>query len=91
MNDIKYFTRVKDLCKAQGKTIESVVASAGLSLASYNSYRRYNNLPRADESEAIATELGTTNTYLVTGNEPDSSRKYIDRLEAIKALVNKPL
>ena len=29
--------------------------------------------------------------YLVTGVEPDTSRKYLAHLEAIKDLVNKPL
>ncbi|MDR1325610.1 MAG: helix-turn-helix domain-containing protein [Treponema sp.] len=69
--DIKgYYERVKALSKAQGKTIEYVVGKAGLSLASYNAYRRRENLPRADESENIAKELDTSNTYLVTGAEP---------------------
>jgi transcriptional regulator with XRE-family HTH domain len=73
--DIKgYYERVKALSKAQGKTIEYVVGKAGLSLASYNAYRRRENLPRADESEDIAKELGTTNTYLVTGTDPGTAK-----------------
>jgi transcriptional regulator with XRE-family HTH domain len=84
--DIKgYYERVKALSKAQGKTIEYVVSKAGLSLASYNAYRRRENLPRADESENIAKELDTSNTYLVTGVEPGKpdTAPIIAHLEAV--------
>ena len=90
--DIKdYYERVKALSKAQGKTIEYVVGKAGLSLASYNAYRRRENLPRADESENIAKELDTSNTYLVTGAEtgkPDMTDA-INKLEDVTAFLKK--
>jgi hypothetical protein len=51
-------------------TIETVVGEAGLSLASYNAYRRHENLPRADEALEIAQALGTTVEHLVSGAKP---------------------
>jgi transcriptional regulator with XRE-family HTH domain len=73
MNFIDFYERVKYLVKAKKTTIESVVTEAGLSLASYNAYRRHENLPRADEAHKIAQALGTTVEYLITGNTPEPS------------------
>ena len=73
MNYIDFYVRVKSLVKIKKTTIEYVVGEAGLSLASYNAYRRHENLPRADEALKIAQTLGTTVEYLITGNNPESS------------------
>jgi transcriptional regulator with XRE-family HTH domain len=64
-----FFARVKSLAKRQGTTIESVVNSAGLSLNTYNSYKKAENLPRADEAVKIAEILDSTVEFLVTGEE----------------------
>jgi transcriptional regulator with XRE-family HTH domain len=72
-------------------TIETAAGNAGLSLASYNAYRRHGNLPRADEAQKIAAALETTVEYLVTGKEPDASRKLRKALEEIRDLANKSL
>lgn len=64
---IIFFENVKKLCKEKGLTIETVVNKAGLTIDSYNSYKRHENLPRADEATKIANELDTTVEYLVTG------------------------
>jgi transcriptional regulator with XRE-family HTH domain len=91
MGIIDFYERVKKLAKANKMTIETAVGKAGLSLASYNAYRRHENLPRADEARKIATALGTTVEYLVTGKEPDASRKYRKALEEIRDITNKSL
>jgi transcriptional regulator with XRE-family HTH domain len=70
MGIIDFYERVKKLAKANKMTIETAVGQAGLSLASYNAYRRHENLPRADEAQKIASALGTTVEYLVTGKNP---------------------
>jgi transcriptional regulator with XRE-family HTH domain len=70
MGVIDFYERVKKLAKANKMTIETVVGEAGLSLASYNAYRRHENLPRADEALKIAQALGTSVEYLVSGAEP---------------------
>lgn len=64
-----FFENVKKLCKKKGLTIESVANNVGLTIDSYNSYKRHENLPRADIATKIADILGTTVEYLVTGEE----------------------
>jgi hypothetical protein len=73
MQYIDFYERVKALVKSKKTTIGYVVGEAGLSLASYNAYRRHENLPRADEALKIAQVLGTTVEYLLTGDIPKSS------------------
>ena len=70
---LDFYERVKRLTKVKKTTLEYVAGEAGLSIASYNSYRRYGNLPRADEAFKIAKTLGTTVEYLITGNNPEPS------------------
>jgi transcriptional regulator with XRE-family HTH domain len=72
MGAIDFYERVKKLAKANKMTIETAVGQAGLSLASYNAYRRHENLPRADEAQKIAAALGTTVEYLVPVKTPVS-------------------
>lgn len=64
-----FFENVKKLCKKKGLTIESVANNVGLTIDSYNSYKKHENLPRADIATKIADILGTTVEYLVTGEE----------------------
>jgi transcriptional regulator with XRE-family HTH domain len=70
---MEFFERVKALAKTNKLTIEYVVRQAGLTLGSYNSYRRNKNLPRADEAQMIAQALGTTVEFLLTGAETENS------------------
>jgi transcriptional regulator with XRE-family HTH domain len=91
MGIVDFYERVKKLAKTNKMTIETAVGQAGLSLASYNAYRRHENLPRADEAHKIAAALGTTVEYLVSGKEPDASRKYRDALQKIQDITNKSL
>ena len=88
MDFIDFYARVKSLAKAKKTTIEYVAKQAGLSLASYNAYRRHKNLPRADEALKIAQALGTTVEYLITGNEQESSASDKTLIE-IQARLNK--
>ncbi|MEL7555693.1 MAG: S24 family peptidase [bacterium] len=69
-----FFDRVKEEARKSSTTIEFVVGKAGLKLGSYNTLRRNNRLPRADEAMIIAKELGTSLEYLLTGeNAPMKS------------------
>jgi len=85
MQYIEFYERVKSLVKSKKTTIEYVVGEAGLSLASYNAYRRHENLPRADEALKIAQVLGTTVEYLLTGNitEQPASEKALEEIQVI--------
>lgn len=76
MND--FYERVKTLAKSQNKNLRELIESCSMNYDSYNSYKRYGNLPRANEAVAIADALGTTVEYLVTGKEP------LDKKEVIK-------
>lgn len=62
-----FFDRVKTGARDNSTTIKYVVEKAGLKLGSYNTLRRENRLPRANEVLVIAKELGTTVEYLLTG------------------------
>lgn len=85
MDTNSFYERVKSLCKERKTTIEAVVNAAGLTINSYNSYRRHNNLPRLDEGVIIARALGVSVEYLVTGKETNPAA---ETLEKIKALLS---
>jgi transcriptional regulator with XRE-family HTH domain len=87
-----FYDRVKQLAKeAKNLTVQEFVISLGINHDSYYSLKRAGNLPRADEAQKIAAALGTTVEYLVTGKEPETSRKYHDALEKIRDIADKSL
>jgi transcriptional regulator with XRE-family HTH domain len=92
MGYIDFYERVKKKKKKNKLTIEYVVKQAGLSLASYNAYRRHENLPRADEAQKIAQALSTTVEFLTTGTGPDNSPNNLirDMQAVIDKYKNKP-
>ena len=67
--EMDFFERVKEEVRKSATTIEYVVGKAGLKRGSYNTLRRENRLPRANEALIIAKELGTTVEYLLTGDK----------------------
>lgn len=69
-NYLDFYERVKNCSKEQNRTVRSVIESCNINYDSYNSYKRYGNLPRTDEAIAIAETLGTTVEFLVTGKLP---------------------
>ena len=69
MNDLSFYERVKSLTKSQNKNLREVIESCGINYDSYNSCKRYGNLPRANEVVAMAKALNTTAEYLVTGEQ----------------------
>lgn len=69
MNDLSFYERVKSLTKSQNKNLREVIESCDINYDSYNSCKRYGNLPRANEVVAIAKALNTTAEYLVTGEQ----------------------
>lgn len=72
-----FYDRVKDLAKQRNITVRSLIESCDMNYDSYNSCKRYGNLPRSEESVRIAEKLQTTVEYLVTGAETDTSRKQL--------------
>jgi transcriptional regulator with XRE-family HTH domain len=90
MGTIDFYERVKKLARANKVTIEAVVGKAGLSLASYNAYRRHGNLPRADEALSIARALGTSVERLVADADPPGPdpAEALVHLQAVKDFLN---
>ena len=70
-----FYERVKQLAKSQNVTVRVMIEECGMNYDSYNSCRRYGNLPRADEAVRIAKALNTTVEYLVTGNSTGSDKE----------------
>jgi transcriptional regulator with XRE-family HTH domain len=69
-----FYEKVKKLVKERTKlTLRDFIESLGINYETYNSTRRYHNLPRADESVKIAQALGVSVEYLVTGTEPGNA------------------
>lgn len=78
-----FFETVKELAKKKNMTIEMMIQSIeGLSFNSintYNSMRKAQNLPRADDVLRIAKFFGVSVEYLVTGCQSDNQEK-IDKI-----------
>ena len=87
----EFWKRTNRLIRETNITQEVLAETVGVSKNTLYSWVANCTLPRADVAHRIAATLGVSVEYLITGAEPDTSRKYLDRLEAIKDLVNKPL
>lgn len=84
-----FYENVKQLVKTNNLTLRSFIESLGINYDSYNSCKKYNNLPRADEAVKIAQALGTTVEYLVTGNKPDLSSETKSLINELEMTINK--
>jgi transcriptional regulator with XRE-family HTH domain len=83
-----FYENVKQLVKTNNLTLRSFIESLGINYDSYNSCKKYNNLPRADEAVKIAQALNTTVEFLVTGEEINEDKQ---TLETIKTKLNEVL
>jgi transcriptional regulator with XRE-family HTH domain len=90
-NADEFWNRVNQLIKSQKTKQEILASSCNISIQTFRGWITKKRFPSTPETYRIAHSLGVSTEYLITGKEPDASRKYIDRLEAIKALVNQPL
>lgn len=83
-----FYENVKQLVKTNNLTLRSFIESLGINYDSYNSCKKYNNLPRADEAVKIAQALNTTVEFLVTGEETNKAQKELDTLkQKLKELI----
>lgn len=62
-----FYERVKFLVKSQNLSLLNFLKDLGINYETYKSAKRLNVLPRADEAIKIASSLGTTVEFLVTG------------------------
>lgn len=85
-----FYDRVKELVKKQNGTLRSFIEGLGINYDSYNGLKRYNNLPRADEAYKIASALGVSVDYLVSGSDSDTYKaKYESLIKDIKDFAAK--
>lgn len=74
---MNFYENVKKLVKTNNLNLRNFIESLGINYSSYNSCKKYGNLPRADEAVKIAKALNTSVEYLVTGEEPAIDKKKI--------------
>lgn len=88
--NMEFYERVKELVKSRKLTLRSFIEGLGMNYDSYNSLKRYGNLPRADEAYKIASALGVSVDYLVSGSDTDAYKaKYDSLVKDIKDLAEK--
>ena len=76
------YDRIKLLVRQHDTTIESMLNNAGgISLNTYNAWKKRNVYPRADEALNIAKQLNVSVEYLLTGES--SASAYSPRVKAI--------
>jgi transcriptional regulator with XRE-family HTH domain len=81
-----FYENVKQLVKTNNLTLRSFIESLGINYDSYNSCKKYNNLPRADEAVKIAQALNTTVEYLVTGTSSSLTPSDIKQLDLYRKI-----
>jgi len=66
-----FWNRVREALSAQGTTQEWVARKIGIRPDSFSRWIGRGILPSVDQGAAIASALGTTTEYLVTGKDPE--------------------
>lgn len=83
-----FYERVKQLCKERNEQLITFLERIGINYGSYKSCRNYGNLPRADEAYKIASALGVSVDYLVSGKDNDAYKiKYEEVMEEIRKIA----
>lgn len=91
MISMEFYDRVKELVRMKtGLTLRSFIEGLGMNYDSYNSLKRYGNLPRADEAYKIASALNVSLEYLLTGKDIDVYKeKYESLVREIRDFAGK--
>jgi hypothetical protein len=86
MDAKNYWNRALPLIKGKGFTQQSFSIHCGFTKRRIETLIARNRYPEADESENIAKELATSNTYLVTGTDtgrPDMTDDILNDMQAV--------
>lgn len=85
---MEFWNNVKTLIKERETTQEKLCKCCGISLATFVSWIHNSRFPDAEQAVKIASALGTTVEYLVTGeyNEP-YLLKYESLADTLKKIV----
>ena len=62
--------RIEETCKMRGLTVNKLLTDCGLHGRVVDQMKNRGSIPSADKMVKIATYLGVSTEYLVTGNEP---------------------
>jgi transcriptional regulator with XRE-family HTH domain len=86
-----FWDNVEPLRKAKNLTQEELSNIIKVPFRTFQGWLSKGILPDVEQAARIATALGTTVEYLVSGKEPDASRKYRDALKKIQDITIKSL
>lgn len=68
---MQFWDRIKTILTEKKLTESELSKRAGITQASVNGWKTKGAIPRADIAQKVASYLGTTVEYLVTGNKPE--------------------
>jgi transcriptional regulator with XRE-family HTH domain len=88
-----FWDRVKSEIKSQNTTQEWVATKAGQKLRTFQGWISREIMPNADQAQAIASALGVTVEYLVTGTDSTDPwmREHFHLIEDLKTLTTEAL
>jgi len=89
MDDI--WSRIEQLMYQYKFFYKEIADTLNTNESTVSTWRKNRTVPRADDMVKIAKLLETSVEYLVTGEEPDSSRLYRDALKEIQEITKKAL
>jgi transcriptional regulator with XRE-family HTH domain len=86
-----FWDNVEPLRKAKNLTQEELSNIIEVPFRTFQGWLSKGILPDVEQAARIAAALDTTVEHIVTGKEPDTSRKYRKALEEIRDITNKSL
>jgi transcriptional regulator with XRE-family HTH domain len=87
----EFWNRVKQLVKLNNTTQRSLSETIGLSPRTIEVQINRNSVPDVFEAMKIASALGVTVEYLVTGSDSNPYKEQLDKLKAsIMPILNEP-
>ena len=84
-----FWKRTNALIKARNTTQEAIASIAGIKYQTLRQMSASGTFPRANATYKIATALGTTVEYFVTGKEPDAKQDNAVVINLLKEAINK--
>lgn len=81
MNAIDFWKRVNKRIKELNITQESLCSDLGINLGTFKQQITHARFPSVDSAFKIAQALGVSVEYLVTGEETDGKKQFIEALK----------
>ena len=83
---IPFWERVNQLIKTHKTTQEDLAKCLNIPFGTYRGWNAYKRLPDVFSGYRIAQEFGTTIDFLLTGIEPENSKKAV--LDDLQAFID---